>query len=323
MHLQFFLFLVCAFGTCIAQEDKCPKTSISPCTCKTYYDGSCYIACGLTSQEQLEKLANIPNLCGGYVHFFLVNSKVSGIPAKLWKNLLSSKTVDIAIKHVVMDGLIPPGSEDIPEVYTSGSAVIKLDHCRVKNWDWKQLKKFYSEEELTIVIDDTPMPEISTDFAHIANGQVHKVSIDSTGLTSVPDKLFVAFDDLNSLSLQNNKLTSVSRSMISKPANKLEFLHLNGNLLTSIPGDLFSDMPVLSVVYLRDNRITTLPQDLFENISSPNFKRVDFINNPWDCNCRLMWILSKKKQHASMGVCATPEELAKKKVRSLSKLLDC
>lgn len=92
-------------------------------------------------------MADVPNLCNGHVHFMLVHSKVAGIPAKLWKTLLSSKTVDVAIKHANLEGIVPPGGESIPKVYTSGAAVIKVDHCTVGQWDWKQLSSFYSGKD--------------------------------------------------------------------------------------------------------------------------------------------------------------------------------
>ena len=143
--MKALISLLAILGYCLAQEDKCPKTNISPCTCKTDFDGSCIVTCSLASEKDVAKIADIPNLCDGHVHFVLVHSKVSGIPAKLWKILLSSKTVDINIKHAGIEGLVPPG-ENIPEVYTPGPAVIKIDHTKVGSWDWKQLQKFYSGE---------------------------------------------------------------------------------------------------------------------------------------------------------------------------------
>lgn len=141
--MKSLIFLFAAFAYCFAVNEKCPGTDISPCTCKTYFDGACIITCSLASEESIAKIGDIPNLCDGHVHFVLVHSKVSGIPAKLWKILLSSKTVDINIKHAGIEGLVSPG-ENIPEVYTSGPAVIKIDHTKVGTWDWKQLQNFYS-----------------------------------------------------------------------------------------------------------------------------------------------------------------------------------
>lgn len=142
-----WIFLLAVIGCCFAQKEKCPNTDISPCTCKTDFDGSCIVTCSLATDKHVEKIADIPNLCDGNVHFVLVHSKVDGIPARLWKTLLSSKTVDINIKHAGIGGLVTPG-ENIPDVYTPGPAVIKIDHTKVGSWDWKQLQKFYSGEFL-------------------------------------------------------------------------------------------------------------------------------------------------------------------------------
>ncbi|GIY01040.1 uncharacterized protein CEXT_20221 [Caerostris extrusa] len=226
-----FAFLSCGLA---AIEEKCPSTDIKPCTCKTYFDGACIITCSLAGQADIDRIADIPNLCDGHVHFVLVHSKVSGIPAKLWKVLLTSKTVDITIKHAGIQGLIPPGSESVPKVYTPGEAVIKIDHSKVGQWDWKQLENFYSEKELTLVIDDTPLSALGEDFESIAEGQIHKLTIDSTGLTSIKSKQFETFKDLSSLSLQNNKLTSVSRDMVARPAKSLQFLSLKKELQLSV-----------------------------------------------------------------------------------------
>ncbi|XP_054715260.1 leucine-rich repeat transmembrane protein FLRT3-like isoform X2 [Uloborus diversus] len=322
--LPFLLLLVSPIAHGQDEENTCPSADlIKPCKCKMYFDGACILTCSLSNQKVLQRVSEIPNLCSGHVHFVLVHSIVDGLPAKLWKTLLSSKTVDITIKHAKVDGLLASGDDEVPEVYTPGPAVIKVDHSKVGKFDWRVLKKFYSEE-LTLVIDDTPLKELSSDFSLIAEGQVHKLTIDSTGMTTVPDKLFVPFADITSLSLQNNKLTSVSRSMLPSPASKLQYLHLTGNELTTLPSDLFSEMPVLEVVYLRNNKITTLPQDIFEKVNSYKMQRFDIIHNPWECDCRLMWILNNNKFIVNMGECASPESLKGKKVKDLDWLLqDC
>lgn len=154
--MKFFIILFAVLSLSFGSDQQCPDKDILPCTCKTYFDGACIITCSFAAQKAMEKLGEMDNLCNGHVHFVLAQSRIisgiSGIPTKLWKTLLSSKTVDISIKYATIGGLAPPGVEGIPEAHTPGPAVIKVNHATVGRWDWKLFHKFQSGRLENLVI---------------------------------------------------------------------------------------------------------------------------------------------------------------------------
>lgn len=305
--------------------NSCPTTSeISPCTCKPNYNGACVIQCQGAKNEDLVKLSQIPNLCEGHVYFILVHSVLSGIPRSLWNVLLSSETVDVSIKYSNMSHLIPPEEPELAPLTTPGKAALKVTHCSdISEWKWSQLRSFTPKGEMTVVIDDTPLSRLNSAFALLGGGKMSRVAIDQAQLDSLPEGVFSSFQELTSFSVQLNNLKDIQRSTLPKPASQLQFLHLNGNSFSVLPEDLFSDMPRLQVVYLRENRITTLPENLFSLANSKTIHLIDFVENPWICDCKLMRIVGSTSLNINMGDCSSPENLAGKSVRQLPNILKC
>ncbi|CAL1293846.1 unnamed protein product [Larinioides sclopetarius] len=56
--------------------------------------------------------------------------------------------------------------------------------------------------------------------------------------------------------------------MFPRPTNRLENLELDNNAFTSIPDDLFADMPALKDFSIRTNGIAHLPKRAFKSILS-------------------------------------------------------
>nr|QHA25213.1 leucine-rich repeat domain-containing protein [Physocyclus mexicanus] len=326
--LPIFLFIASFVSAQIDPElpNHCPKEkdAISPCTCRPDYDGSCFIKCYAVNIDALRKLAQYPNLCDGKIDFSLQHSRVKAIPLALWKVLLTSKTVDVSIMYSKVDYLVAPEEGTLPALNTSGSAIIKIVHSKdISRWQWSQLKSYNPRFSLTLVIDDTPVNELTTDFADIAGGNVRKVSIDIADLQSLPEGIFSKFSNSYSISVQNNHLADISRSMFPRPAPKLRFLSLNGNDLTYLPEDLFSDMPGLEIVYLLENELTTLPENIFMSVNSRRLRLIELTRNPWECDCDLRKATFNATSFVDLGYCATPGEMVGNKVQDLSTILNC
>ncbi|KAK3927664.1 Carboxypeptidase N subunit 2 [Frankliniella fusca] len=91
---------------------------------------------------------------------------------------------------------------------------------------------------------------------------IETLGVDTTDIESVDDQTFQNLRNLNTLSMKNNK-------------------HLE-----EMGDKLFNGLKRLKVIDLSKNNLTTLPSSLS---SITNMTNLDLSENPWMCDCRLVW----------------------------------
>ena len=218
----------------------------------------------------------------------------------------------------------------IPSNLNSSITHLEIDGTSITTLDLQQLS-IYTElcyvdvgsSPITSIITQTQNTKLTrfklagADFPVLPNigvtlsGQLSYCSWSSDGISTIPDGAFIDYDNLVSLSLAGNPITSLEYSMMqgltklkflylgntlltSPPAiytwaPKLEKMSLNGLGLTELPESLITNLPKLKTVLLEKNELTTLPEkDKFVNLESMN--RIDIKENPLTCDYRLCWL---------------------------------
>ncbi|GFY61167.1 g-protein coupled receptor GRL101 [Trichonephila inaurata madagascariensis] len=79
---------------------------------------------------------------------------------------------------------------------------------------------------------------------------------------------------------------------------ELEIIDLSGNLLTSLPEDMFHRMPNLKQVELNHNKFVTLNEETF-SWAFQHLQTMMFIGNDFRCDCRMKWIVDIKSVYIS------------------------
>lgn len=116
---------------------------------------------------------------------------------------------------------------------------------------------------------------------------LNKLSLSGNSLSSLTSSALAKIPHLQILDLGNCSTRAVNDTSFAK-LTQLRSLDLSHNLIDHLPSDAFVDSKsTLQVVLLNDNRLKTLDEKFLE-WSSITQLRLD--NNPWICDCSLIWI---------------------------------
>ncbi|GIY07627.1 protein toll, partial [Caerostris extrusa] len=129
--------------------------------------------------------------------------------------------------------------------------------------------------------------------------QLEELIIDSSSLTSIDEDDLIGLDNLQDLSVKNNNLISVYGAL--QKLSNLTSLDISGNDLETLTSDCLQS----NEKYLG------------------NLKEIWMANNPWTCDCRLSWLLDRRKSGGlnleDDPICHTPSYLQDKKaIQSLN-----
>lgn len=132
-------------------------------------------------------------------------------------------------------------------------------------------------------------------------------------LKYIGNSTFHSLKSLVTLNLSWNKLATLSPEMFADISNSLENLILAGNPVGSLPRGVFVGMPQLKTIDLSDcqlklisdgaflslqhlqlinlknNSLTHLTKTVFEDYHNVTAE-LALDNNPWNCDCALLWI---------------------------------
>ena len=110
---------------------------------------------------------------------------------------------------------------------------------------------------------------------NLSNNQITAIPENALFIADPDNPLFSA--DINTLQLQNNKISTIHPDAFDPLAKSLITVNLNANSLTTLPNGLFEGQQALRSVNLSDNFIDRLPSRIFSGI--PNFRTLSLGNN--------------------------------------------
>ncbi|XP_051980206.1 leucine-rich repeat and immunoglobulin-like domain-containing nogo receptor-interacting protein 3a [Xyrauchen texanus] len=141
------------------------------------------------------------------------------------------------------------------------------------------------------------------------------LSITNTNISSVPTSALRNLVHLASLNLSYNPI-SVLESWALRDLVRLKELHLVGTNLISVQPYGFGGLQQIRLLNLSNNGLVTLEEGSFHTLET---LRVD--GNPLSCDCRLLWILQRRKTLNFDGkspICTTPVEVRGKALSTFS-----
>ena len=94
--------------------------------------------------------------------------------------------------------------------------------------------------------------------------QLLYLDLSASGIFTISETAFEGLDALNTLFLNDNQLSSVPRGL----PPSLQKLYLNGNQITALRKNIFSNLSKLQLLYLGNNKIAKLEKDAFHGLMS-------------------------------------------------------
>ncbi|GFU38576.1 uncharacterized protein NPIL_252861 [Nephila pilipes] len=124
--------------------------------------------------------------------------------------------------------------------------------------------------------------------------------------------------NLKIVDLSDNTINYIPRTALPQPANLLEEIYLERNVLTSLSEDFFTDMPNLKIVNLELNEFITIDETIWGNVwDHLQYVNVDY--NPLVCDAKIKWIYEKNEnlQKKLIGLCYKPFTLFERELHTL------
>ncbi|GFT42015.1 hypothetical protein NPIL_612321 [Nephila pilipes] len=300
-----FLTILAPFFGLISST--CPPASqISPCTCRedNPYGFSVLLCENLTDPEHLLKLARASE---GYEFgvVYIRHSNLEYIPKEVL-SLIRMK--ELYLRNVSLNKLFdrPPARPKELKMLTVKKGVIRSG----VQWDlFQNLRGLDS-----LMFSYVPIPVISQKFNQYVDHDLKRVFIDSADTQQVMSGAFKDFTNLETISLRGNQIELLQRDYFPTSFSG-KVLRFRDNKLTSLPDNLFTQMPNLNWVDLRNNRLSSLTENTFSNLNKIGIS-VLLSGNPIKCDRRLKWIADKKNWTLT-GTCASPKHLSGKKLKDL------
>ncbi|CAG06519.1 unnamed protein product, partial [Tetraodon nigroviridis] len=131
--------------------------------------------------------------------------------------------------------------------------------------------------------------------------------------------MFVGLHNLEYLYLEYNLIKEIAPGTFN-PLPNLKLLSMNNNLLSSLPAQIFRNVP-LTKLNLRKNLLMHLPvSNVLDQLDS--LEQIYLEDNPWDCTCDLLslkqWVEKIKKDTVVGSIlCHTPKKAAQTELRTL------
>ncbi|XP_061636014.1 leucine-rich repeat and immunoglobulin-like domain-containing nogo receptor-interacting protein 3a [Phyllopteryx taeniolatus] len=190
--------------------------------------------------------------------------------------------------------------------YLHNLATLRLRYLSISTLEDQNFRKLGNLRGLEI--DYWPFLEYIT--PHSLQGlNLSWLSITHTNITSVPTSALRSLSHLTRLNLSFNPI-SVLESWSLRDLLRLKELHLVNTRLLTVQPYALGGLRQIRLLNLSTNNLVTLEEGAFQSVNTLETLRLD--GNPLACDCRLLWILQRRKTlnfDGASPVCMTPVEV--------------
>lgn len=184
--------------------------------------------------------------------------------------------------------------------------VLQLRHLSISAVESQNFKRLYNLWHLDIenwpLLEDVPPNSLQ-------GLNLTFLSITYTNLTAIPMAALRSLVYLLHLNLSYNPISTVPKGAFQELV-RLRELHLVGTLLVLVEPQALYGLRQIRLLNLSNNFLSTMEETTFHSVNTLETLRID--RNPLVCDCRLLWILQRRKTMNFDGqppMCSTPPEI--------------
>ncbi|XP_024068517.1 leucine-rich repeat and immunoglobulin-like domain-containing nogo receptor-interacting protein 4 [Terrapene carolina triunguis] len=147
------------------------------------------------------------------------------------------------------------------------------------------------------------------------------LSITKCNLSAVPYEAFRHLVYLQYLDLSHNPISEIHGKRLNDLSRLQEF-HLSGGRLANIATSAFQGLNYFRLLNVSGNALRTLEEGVFHSVGNLEILRLD--RNPLACDCRLLWIIRRRRRLNFGGqqpACASPTTVKGKVFKDFSDVL--
>ncbi|XP_005993838.1 leucine-rich repeat and immunoglobulin-like domain-containing nogo receptor-interacting protein 3 [Latimeria chalumnae] len=184
--------------------------------------------------------------------------------------------------------------------------ILRLRYLSISSVESQNFKKLYNLKELEI--DNWPLLE-SISPTCFQGLNLTSLSITYTNITSVPSAALRNLAHLAYLDLSYNPISTIEPGSF-RELIRLRELHIVGASLITVEPHAFYGLRQFRLLNVSNNFLVTLEENAFHSVNSLETLRID--KNPISCDCRLLWILQRRKTlnfDGQQPVCTSPIEI--------------
>ncbi|XP_055932283.1 leucine-rich repeats and immunoglobulin-like domains protein 1 [Argiope bruennichi] len=300
--------LACLIG---ASQGICPPEDwIEPyCTCQSHFGDAVMTCSNLYCPDELLKPLQMVSVKKYHIFSLQIeNSSLLYIPHNAFKGgnferirFFRSEIMSLSDIDIAFEGL----EETLDELRATEANF-------VTQWDWQQLRRM---NKLRLIdINMINLGSIDQVFPPLKS--LNALGITKAGISYIVDHAFENLSALRILSLVDNNIEDITRNMLPNPAPELAFLDFSNNEIKTIPKNFFTNMPKLVHVSLTNNKLIVLPEDTY-SWAIQHLEALLVGGNKFVCDCRMRWLIGRRRPYEFTATCASPRSLAGQKVGSI------
>ncbi|XP_067119387.1 leucine-rich repeat and immunoglobulin-like domain-containing nogo receptor-interacting protein 3 [Centruroides vittatus] len=254
------------------------------CVCEKHQNSSVHIICqGFKNEEEFKMALNF--LREFFVDEFRIRGSSFYLPTGIFKGSHIQKIIfeDIRFETLVLFSSFKGLEFDLEE--------LQFIRCRINHLVWQKGNQFKFLEVLKFEKTNLPA-EMSNAIFKKFPSKIRNLEMTNCNIIQLGNQALTKFSLIETIELDENQLTKISRSMFPSHARKLRYLSLASNPITQLPEDLFQNMNRLEFLLLSGIRVSSLSNNTFFPVWN-QLEEIYMNNIKINCDCNILWILEK------------------------------
>lgn len=277
LRLPLLVILQLALGPVASS---CPKKdALRPCSCFSFQN---YVRVECKDVDRRALKNALTTLRGAFVfEFELSKYNLKDVPSDVFSGVRVTE-----LYTYMADFTNVCNSSNLFDGFDDNLTMIEIRRAKgLEHLHWSALGRLKNLQRLFVFSSD--FPRLHKSFSLMPKSLTH-VMVQGGSLEHVDEGAFAGLE-IRDLEISFTRLDKITRNVFPTPATSLSVLSLRHNRIRSLPEDMFSDMPALTLLDVSNNYLQTLSESSMTPVLR-NLRLLEMSNNQYYCDCNLTWV---------------------------------